>query len=923
MRTILMLIMVLLFQVTSVAEVINIGRYQIDVDPSGIKEIRCDRIPILRAPYISIFKPGWKGVFLVSSSGTFTQSRQAGVQVFTWASESPEAGRIQIELKVGEKLEMTFTTDVKVSGHYEAGYYLPVEEKKIPLRAFYHTLEGGYLCVEAGKKMLGLPQYIGLVEAQIGELLVRYRSNESCPFQVQDYRSGKQNNLRILRATTIEKQLKERIHLTIEVDTVGTEPGQVPGIRKAKSDLTNGSFEEGDKDWNCPPWFPKNAVIDEKEACDGHKSLRIEVKKGDSTDVTRYFPVEPGKTYSFEACIKTRDLKDGAASLTLEWADANKDWLQTGGYPPGVSGTSDWQKVFCVPSPTVTAPKGARYAIIFLICRGIGTAWFDDIRVTSYVSPPVELVDPKIGAVIENNRPTFRWNRLHAISPYVLEISTSPTFASKDTLRFAVDNDEYTPSEPLVSGKHYWRVRIKASDRFSGVGMFEQTASPKDDTTGPSLNPMSQYMPDKGSVLVVNAKDASGVDIDSIRCRVDGISAKVKVEGEKIEIVPAAEWKRLNWVELTVKDKPGNQTNVRFPVTHCPPQPKVHFRKDSVMMVDDKPVFPIGIYQVVKADMPAAKRVGFDLVHDYTWEDSQDDAAVRDYLDEAQKNGLKCFIGFDRGKEDRPGLCRKNFDMVAKRVAALMDHPALYAWYLIDEPEGKMMHPFLVRQYRDLINRLDPFHPTTAVVGMNDTSAYTGTIDWHWSESYCGTAHIAVDFDGRGAGLKGTPQCALNRTIGEPKKSDGTVNPPEYFYRLFRPGAYMGIVHGSNGLCYWWWTWQPEEMANPEKQRGMAKLIRELRFMEPILVAEGPVRHPMVTPKTVHTWSKDVNGRRTVIAVNPTGAPVEAKINVGISRRVKVLFEDREIVAEKGTITDRFEADSAHVYEVPLEAARK
>jgi len=344
-----------------------------------------------------------------------------------------------------------------------------------------------------------------------------------------------------------------------------------------------------------------------------------------------------------------------------------------------------------------------------------------------------------------------------------------------------------------------------------------------------------------------------------------------------------------------------------------------------VVLSDGKPMFPLGIYQVRGEEtLKAAKACGFDLVHDYQWSEDADDVEARKYLDQVEKAGLKAFVEFDRGTNPRKnGLVQENFDMVVRRVAALMDHPALFVWYLADEPEGKFIRPALMRKYRRLINRLDPFHPTVVVIGLPDTSLYHDSMDWHWSESYCGTAHIAVDFDGRGAGLKGTPQCALNRTIGEPKNSDGTVNSPEYFYRLFRPGAYMGIAHGSNGLCYWWWAWQTEEMANPEKQKGMARLIRELQQLELVLVGEGPVAHPAAEPSTVHTWSKVVNGRKTIIAVNPAGSPVEAKINVGITGPVTVLFENRALKAEKGTITDRFESDAAHVYNIDMESGGK
>ena len=772
---------------------------------------------------------------------------------------------------------------------------------------------GSYLLVEAGHPIPTVPN-VGAVETRLGMLGIYVKGNRG--FEIRGSKSVTGGKIPLIRAMVIDQQLKDTARLAITLEADQARLGPATAITPPHNLLSNGSFEQGMQEWQSNGIVPPNAVIDEKESFTGGKSVRLDVKKGESTDLVRYFPVVAGESYSIEACLKTRNVTDGAASLVVEWADQNKGWLQTGGYSPAVSGTTDWQKVFVLPSPTTTAPKGAKYAIIFLLCRGIGTAWFDDVRVTSYVSPPVEVTEPKNGAVLQNNRPTFCWNRLPAIAPYVLELSPSPSFLPKETRQFVVAQDEYTPPKPLASGKYYWRVRLKPSDRFSKVRVFEQTASPNADTSGPTLIPRAQYMPDKKGRLVVTATDASGIDDEHVDCRVDGVPAKVKIAGEQLEITPVTEWKRLNWIELTVSDRLKNETTVRFPVTSCPPRPRGHFRGDGVMMVDADPIFPIGIYQVVKADFPAAKRVGFNLVHDYAWEDSPDDGAVRDYLDAAHQNGLKCFIGFDRGTADRPGLSQKNSDMVARRVAALMDHPALFAWYLVDEPEGKMMPPFLVQRYRELINRLDPFHPTIAVIGMHDTSPYAGTIDWHWSESYMSAAMVAQDFDGRRRGMGGVPQCAINYISYPRNQADGSPLTATDIYRQYRQRAYAAIARGSNGLMYWWWSWWADAMVLPVRQTAMTRLLNELHALEPVLVAEAKPERPGVSHGSILTWSKVVKNRMTVIAVNLSGNEIYAQILAGRNGKCAVLFEGRTLSATAGMIEDRFGPDDVHVYEI-------
>ncbi len=685
--------------------------------------------------------------------------------------------------------------------------------------------------------------------------------------------------------------------------------------------LSNGIFEEGAKGWT----LPANAKIDSTTAAEGRNSLRLDGKAGGMVDITRFFPVKEGQAYTVEAKIKTKDVKGGLAYLILEWARKDRTWLGTGAYPPGLEGTRDWTAIRTLASHTGTAPKGAGYLLIFIRLYGQGTAWFDDVKVIPDMFEHPDPDSPKDGSTFRDNRPMFRWKIPEIAASYVLEVSPDAAFR-KDVLKFDADDVEYRPQTPLDKGTYFWRVRLVPSTQWSAVWRFEQQADKSDDTTGPVMEPERQYIPEPGEVLCVRMEDPSGVDAKSIGCRIDDREdGEVRVKDGRVEIRRRGGWKRLNWVVLTVKDVRGNETRERFPVTCVKVPHQVSFRKDTVVLYDGKTIFPTGIYQVRgEGTLKSAKATGFDLVHDYQWSEDAADAGARKYLDQVEKAGLKAFMEFDRGTNPRKnGLVQENFDMVARRVAALMDHPALFIWYLADEPENKFIRPALMRKYRRLINRLDPFHPTAAVIGLPDTSIYHDSMDWHWSESYCDTAHIAVDFDGRGAGLKGTPQCALNRTQGNIKKPDGTPQSPEYFYNLFRTQAFMGIVHGSNGLMYWWWAWQPEEMSCPAKQKGMTRLIMEIRFLEPVLTAEGKVTHPAVKPANViHTWAKDVNGRRTVIAVNPTDAPVEARIAAGVKGTVTVVFENRGIEAKDGVIADRLEGGSVRVYEIMITGSK-
>ena len=63
---------------------------------------------------------------------------------------------------------------------------------------------------------------------------------------------------------------------------------------------------------------------------------------------------------------------------------------------------------------------------------------------------------------------------------------------------------------------------------------------------------------------------------------------------------------------------------------------------------------------------------------------------------EAYRNG--------RGNGSGNGIVQGNFEHVARRVGALCDHPALFCWYLFDEPEvpGQYVAPKLLTEFAEL-----------------------------------------------------------------------------------------------------------------------------------------------------------------------------------------------------------------------------
>jgi hypothetical protein len=124
------------------------------------------------------------------------------------------------------------------------------------------------------------------------------------------------------------------------------------------------------------------------------------------------------------------------------------------------------------------------------------------------------------------------------------------------------------------------------------------------------------------------------------------------------------------------------------------------------MLVDGKPFYPIGTYRDPSDrndDFTGITHAGFNITHSYDFEGK--DATIeqaRAYLDAAQAAGVKVFMGIPRHL-----FFAREWNAIQKWVAALMDHPALLVWYLMDEPEAPKwrLNPAMLRQLIRFIPR--------------------------------------------------------------------------------------------------------------------------------------------------------------------------------------------------------------------------
>ena len=889
------------------------GRWRVEYTAGGIASVAFDGTPVLTQSSFTVFRPDYKEhLFALRQCEVSRRADAAGGHVLEWVEDSPEKGRGVMTLELaGDELQWRVRMRILVGGPVEAALLIPPAAVQSPSGVIHGAIGAGRVQLfehEFPTRTLAEPllfdtparQWRVDVSASAGRWLL------------QDRRDS-QGGLRLiacLRASGVEP-LAADVGLRLRVRTYAGDALQARTALFSQRSRTlleapvaNAGFEAA------PPFVEwthgRTAAVVPGGQAPGKRCARLTVRSKEEKAVylTQPVPCTPGSRYRARAMVRTEEVKEAevlgmhsaGAVLIVEWADAERKWLAPGAYAKGRFGTAGWhvQEV-----NDVLAPPDAAYAIVFLGLRGTGTAWFDDVELYESRRSAV-LESPLDGSALADNRPLFTWQRDSTLQAYTILLSQDAAFPPDRTLRARTDEATFRPERKLRSGHWHWRVGLDGDAPCTAWG-FTQTAPGDADTTGPRVEATPHSFTEPGGPLVATAFDESGIDPRSVSLLIGGapVACESRVlDGEEIRVLPSAGWPAgASQVSLRVTDRLGNASAASTWVVHAPPAPEaISWTRDRGVRRGQRHEFPLGMYQVREEELARVKDAGFDLVHIYTWEGSQDDAAARRYLDAVARAGLRAFVGFDRGNASGNGLVQGNLGHVARRIAALRDHPALYAWYLFDEPDlsHQYVSPKDLRGLYAFIKTLDPDHPVIVTLAVGDSpKRYGPCYDVYWSMMYRPTAQLAKGLAQHRAMIGESPLMAIVHSYDQAqtkKLKRGEPIDAEAFWpdhRTLRANALMSVVRGTSGLCWWWfgdhgkqWLATADIPAMWETHR---QVVAELRLLEPMLVAPGRDASVSVTcdpdAGSVHARLKVLPDGLLLVAVNASEGAVSARIS--------------------------------------------
>lgn len=304
----------------------------------------------------------------------------------------------------------------------------------------------------------------------------------------------------------------------------------------------------------------------------------------------------------------------------------------------------------------------------------------------------------------------------------------------------------------------------------------------------------------------------------------------------------------------------------------------VKFDDDGTLVVNGKRTIVYGTFRDISEDwrnFGGVKEAGFNLTHDYYFEQKAYDKGIEnwikevcEYLDSAENAGVGVFLGFPRQL-----IWKSELEEIKELVNSVKDKPALWMWYLMDEPLIQYKPEIKKGTVKDVndaiekfrlayetVKQVDPNHPIILVdpyKRMKEHPEFGKYCDTIWPDVYShrySILSIKRDIEGLQSLHPDKPNIgvphggSLLPYVRRKEQQKGLITFPQKLIVTDKsignsPDVLWGNLHsclagGSQGIVFYWAPKYRHDLKKntPENWRAICNIGKFLRKMEPVLV---------------------------------------------------------------------------------------
>ena len=270
-------------------------------------------------------------------------------------------------------------------------------------------------------------------------------------------------------------------------------------------------------------------------------------------------------------------------------------------------------------------------------------------------------------------------------------------------------------------------------------------------------------------------------------------------------------------------------------------------------------------------------------------------------------------------------LTQKEKEALRQNVQALKGHPAIFAWYLADEPELRPALPERMRQIYEVIAKEDPYHPQ---IMLNDTIAgiykYADYSDILMPDPYplfivgkdaakpigkvSKFMQACQDAGNKRKGIMITPQ-------GFNLEDYGRLNNRAPNFTEIRNQVYQAVVNGGTGFL---WFKSLARANYPDMCAGVDFCGFELKDLQDAVFSQDVpgIKINADQPAEIQASLRQPGDDVYLFVVNTATQKnnVLVQMPAGTPKKLWVVSENRSLNLQAGALSDRFEKYETHIY---------